>query len=50
LSDEKILIGVNSFREELVTELQRDPYPTSNNNSAYLKFRISDILGKTEET
>tara|TARA_Y100001970_G_scaffold26119_1_gene31311 strand:- start:13591 stop:15102 length:1512 start_codon:yes stop_codon:yes gene_type:complete len=52
LSDERILIGVNSFREELATELKRDPYPRSDNNgnSEYLNFRISDILNNTEET
>ena len=52
LSEEKVLIGVNSFREELATELQRDPYPRSvdNGNSEYLDFRISDIFRNAEET
>ena len=52
LSEEKVLIGVNSFREELATELQRDPYPRSvnNGNSEHLDFRISDIFRNAEET
>ena len=52
LSKEKILIGVNSFREELATELRRDPYPRSvdDGNSEYLDFRISDIFRNAEET
>ena len=52
LSEEKVLIGVNSFREELATELQRDPYPRSvnNGNSEHLDFRISDIFQNAEET
>ncbi|MEC7115272.1 MAG: methylmalonyl-CoA mutase family protein [Actinomycetota bacterium] len=52
LSKEKILIGVNSFREELATELRRDPYPRSvdDGNSDYLDFRISDIFRNAEET
>ena len=52
LSDEKVLIGVNSFREELATELQRDPYPRpdNNDNSECMNFRISDIFTHTEET
>ena len=52
LSEEKVLIGVNSFREELATELKRDPYPRSvdNANREYLNFRISDIPTHTEET
>ncbi len=51
LSDEKVLIGVNSFREELATDLQRNPYPRSqsNDNSQYLNFRISDMITDTEE-
>ena len=51
LSDEKILIGVNSFREESATDLQRHPYPRSDNidNSKDLNFRVSDIIVNSEE-
>lgn len=45
VSGQKTLIGVNAFREDLSTDLERDPYqiPTQSRINDDLNFRISDI-------
>jgi methylmalonyl-CoA mutase len=50
VSGQKTLIGVNAFREDLATDLARDPYqiPTQSRINNDLNFRISDIESTSE--
>ncbi|MBT95761.1 MAG: hypothetical protein CL431_07325 [Acidimicrobiaceae bacterium] len=51
ISGKKTLIGVNAFREDLATDLARDPYPikTQSRINEVLKYRISDIESTSED-